>query len=210
MKTIFFIIAGIGVSLLAFVFVSLLYLWIKKQPSSNQKIEEVGKLIRKGAMTFLKKEYIILAKFAGVVCLAIFVFLPSPLWTVIANGTFVDTLLERFLIILAYIAGTAFSCVAGYIGIYIATIANVKTAEAAKSGIKPSFLCGFRGGAVMGLAVVGACLLGVGLAYLVYMQTQSSALLLGFSFGASSLALFAKAGGGIFTKTADISADLVG
>lgn len=210
MKTIFFIIAGIGVSLLAFVFVSLLYLWIKKQPSSNQKIEEVGKLIRKGAMTFLKKEYIILAKFAGVVCLAIFVFLPSPLWTVIANGTFVDTLLERFLIILAYIAGTAFSCVAGYIGIYIATIANIKTAEAAKSGIKPSFLCGFRGGAVMGLAVVGACLLGVGLAYLVYMQTQSSALLLGFSFGASSLALFAKAGGGIFTKTADISADLVG
>ena len=208
MKIVFFIIAGIGISLLAFIFVSLLYLWIKKQPSDNQKIADVGKLIRKGAMTFLKKEYIILSKFAGVVCLVIFVFLPSPLWTVISNGTFLSTLDDRILVIVAYIAGTAFSCVAGYVGIYIATLANVKTAEAAKTGIKPSFLCGFRGGAVMGLAVVGASLLGIGLAYLIFMQTHDTSLLLGFSFGASSLALFAKAGGGIFTKTADISADL--
>ena len=210
MKTVFFILAGIGISLLAFVFVSLLYLWIKKQPSDNQKIADVGKLIRKGAMTFLKKEYIILAKFAGVVCVALFVFLPSPLWTVISEGTFLSTLDNRILVIAAYILGTIFSCIAGYVGIYIATLANVKTAEAAKLGIRPSFLCGFRGGAVMGLAVVGASLLGMGLAYLVFMKTNNTSLLLGFSFGASSLALFAKAGGGIFTKTADISADLVG
>ena len=89
----------------------------------------------------------------------------------------------------------------------MATIANIKTAEAAQKGIQPSFLSGFRGGAVMGMAVVGASLLGVAL---VFLLTKNTTALLGFSFGASSLALFAKAGGGIFTKTADISADLVG
>ena len=108
---------------------------------------------------------------------------------------------------LAYIFGTIFSAFAGKIGIQIATIANVKTAEAAQKGIRPSFLSGFRGGAVMGMAVVGASLLGVSLIFIITDQTSA---LLGFSFGASSLALFAKAGGGIFTKTADISADLVG
>lgn len=108
---------------------------------------------------------------------------------------------------IAYLAGTFFSAVAGKIGISIATIANIKTAEASTKGIKPAFLAGFRGGAVMGMAVVGSSLLGV---TLVLFLTNNTTALLGFSFGASSLALFAKAGGGIFTKTADISADLVG
>lgn len=206
LNIVFFIIAGVGVSILAFLFVSLLYMWIKKQPSDNPTIAEMGKHIRKGAMTFLKKEYIILAKFAGVVSLLIFIFLPKPIW----QGNLSENLVDHIVVVLAYILGNVFSCLAGYIGIAIATIANIKTAEAAKQGIKPSFLCGFRGGAVMGLAVVGASLLGIGLAYLVFMATGNSSLLLGFSFGASSLALFAKAGGGIFTKTADISADLVG
>ncbi|HEY8444311.1 MAG TPA: sodium-translocating pyrophosphatase [Clostridia bacterium] len=205
-RTILFIVAGIVVSLLAFVFVSWFYLWIKKQPSDNPTIAEMGKHIRNGAMTFLKKEYVILAKFAGVVSLFIFVFLPHPIW----QGNISETIVDHITVVLAYLFGNAFSCLAGYVGIAIATIANIKTAEAAQKGIKPSFLCGFRGGAVMGLAVVGASLLGIALAYLVYMATGNSSLLLGFSFGASSLALFAKAGGGIFTKTADISADLVG
>jgi K(+)-stimulated pyrophosphate-energized sodium pump len=206
LKIVFFIIAGVGVSLLAFVFVSWLYMWIKKQPSDNPKIAEMGKYIRQGAMTFLKKEYIILAKFAGVVSLFIFVFLPKPIW----QGNLANTIGDHIGVVVAYILGNVFSGIAGYIGITIATVANIKTAEAAKQGIRPSFLCGFRGGAVMGLAVVGASLLGIGLAYLVFMATGNSLLMLGFSFGASSLALFAKAGGGIFTKTADISADLVG
>jgi K(+)-stimulated pyrophosphate-energized sodium pump len=107
----------------------------------------------------------------------------------------------------AYLFGTVFSAIAGKVGISIATIANIKSAEAATKGIKPSFMSGFRGGAVMGMAVVGASLLGV---TAVLMLTNNTTALLGFSFGASSLALFAKAGGGIFTKTADISADLVG
>ena len=99
------------------------------------------------------------------------------------------------------------SALAGKIGMQVATIVNVKAAEAAQKGIKPSFMTGFRGGAVMGMAVVGTSLLGV---TVILMLVGDATSLLGFSFGASSLALFAKAGGGIFTKTADISADLVG
>jgi K(+)-stimulated pyrophosphate-energized sodium pump len=131
------------------------------------------------------------------------VFLPSPVW----NGDILDNVIMAS----AYIFGTIFSGVAGKIGIQVATIANVKTAEAAQKGIRPSFLSGFRGGAVMGMAVVGSSLLGMALVFLVVkLVTGDSLPLLGFSFGASSIALFAKAGGGIFTKTADISADLVG
>lgn len=184
---------------MAFLFAGWLYLWVKKQPSSNEKIARVGELIRRGANTFLRKEYVVLAKFTLVVAVLIVVFLPTPIWK--------GDVLENIIMALAYIFGTIFSAFAGKIGIQIATIANVKTAEAAQKGIRPSFLSGFRGGAVMGMAVVGASLLGVSLIFIITDQTSA---LLGFSFGASSLALFAKAGGGIFTKTADISADLVG
>lgn len=184
---------------MAFLFAGWLYLWVKKQPSSNEKIARVGELIRRGANTFLRKEYVVLAKFTLVVAVLIVVFLPTPIWK--------GDVLENIIMALAYIFGTIFSAFAGKIGIQIATIANVKTAEAAQKGIRPSFLSGFRGGAVMGMAVVGASLLGVSLIFII---TDQSSALLGFSFGASSLALFAKAGGGIFTKTADISADLVG
>lgn len=198
-----------AVALAAFLMVALLYAWIKKQPSSNPKIAEVGTLIRKGANTFLWSEYKMLGIFASVAAVIIFVLLPAPIW----QGDFASLIATRCFAVIAYLAGTAISAVAGKIGIHIATIANVKTAEAAQRGIKPSFLTGFRGGAVMGLAVVGSSLLGIGLIYLLSLAkivTSPSVLMLAFSFGASSLALFAKAGGGIFTKTADISADLVG
>ena len=108
---------------------------------------------------------------------------------------------------IAYICGTVFSAIAGKLGLFVASLANARSAVAASKGIRPAFLIGFRGGAVMGLAVVGACLLGVMGVMLIFGDTS---ILLGFSFGASSLALFAKAGGGIFTKTADVSADLAG
>ncbi|MEY8352766.1 sodium-translocating pyrophosphatase [Lachnospiraceae bacterium 54-53] len=196
-----FLIISILVSILAFAFAVWLYRWVSAQPSSNKRVQEVGGYIRKGANTFLKKEYLVLTKFCGGAALLIFLFLPSPIW----KG---GSVLHNLTIVLAYICGTVFSGVAGKIGIQVATIANVKTAEAAKNGgLKPSFLSAFRGGAVMGMAVVGSSLLGV---TLVMMITKDATALLGFSFGASSLALFAKAGGGIFTKTADISADLVG
>ena len=194
-----FEIISILVSILAFAFAVWLFLWVKKQPSENAKIAKAGDLIRAGARTFLRKEYLVLAKFAGVAGILIFLFLPTPIW----KGHFS----QNILMLVAYLLGTVFSAIAGKIGIEVATIANVKCSEAAQKGIKPSFMTGFRGGAVMGMAVVGASLLGVSL---VFLFTGDATTVLGFSFGASSLALFAKAGGGIFTKTADISADLVG
>lgn len=194
-----FEIVSIAIAALAFAFAAWLYQWVKKQPSSNERIAEVGGFIRSGAATFLRKEYNVLARFAGVVAVLILLFLPSPIW----HGG----VIKNITMAVAYVAGTAFSALAGKIGIEVATIANIKSAEAAKKGIKPAFLTGFRGGAVMGMAVVGASLLGVSLVLLI---TGNASAVLGFSFGASSLALFAKAGGGIYTKTADISADLVG
>lgn len=199
MNVTFFGIISIIVSILAFLFAAWLYRWVRKQPSSNKRIAEVGNLIRNGADTFLNKEYRVLARFAGVAAILIFIFLPSPVW--------MGNVSKNITMAIAYIAGTIFSAVAGKIGMNIATIANTKAAEAAVKGIKPSFMAGFRGGAVMGMAVVGSSLLGV---TAILLATNNTTALLGFSFGASSLALFAKAGGGIFTKTADISADLVG
>ena len=190
---------SILVALLAFVFAVWLYLWVKRQPCENQKILKATGLIRAGARTFLRKEYAVLTKFASAAAVLIFVFLPKPVWQ--------GEIIHNVWMVIAYIFGTLFSAIAGKIGLEVATIANGRSAEAAKKGIAPSFMAGFRGGAVMGMAVVGASLLGV---TLVYLLTHDATTVLGFSFGASSLALFAKAGGGIFTKTADISADLVG
>jgi K(+)-stimulated pyrophosphate-energized sodium pump len=195
----FFLILSIIISVISFLFAAWLYRWVKNRPSSNRRITAIGGLIRNGASTFLRKEYAVLARFAGIAAILILTFLPSPIWK--------GHILDNITMAIAYLCGTVFSAVAGVIGIRIATIANMKTAEAAQKGIKPSFMSGFRGGAVMGMAVVGGTLLGVALVMLI---TKNTTALLGFSFGASSLALFAKAGGGIYTKTADISADLVG
>ena len=189
-----FLISGI-----AFCFAFYLYLWVKRQKSVNKKVQDIAVLIRQGANTFMRKEYTVLAKFAVVAAIIILILLPAPIW----KGEFTDNIIMS----VAYLCGTVLSALAGKIGIMVATIANVKSAEGAQEGIRPAFLVGFRGGAVMGLAVVGASLLGTAG---VLMLTGNTTALLGFSFGASSLALFAKAGGGIFTKTADVSADLVG
>lgn len=192
-------VVAILVSVLALGVAAWLYTWVKSQKSSNPEIEKIGVLIRNGANTFLTREYKLLGIFVAVVTVFIVVLLPRPIW----QGNVVGNISMA----LAYIVGSVLSALAGKIGIFVATIANIKSAEAARNGIKTSFMAGFRGGAVMGMAVVGTSLLGV---TGVLMLTGDSTIVLGFSFGASSLALFAKAGGGIFTKTADISADLVG
>ena len=184
---------------LAFAFAAYLYLWVKKQKTVNAKIQEVSALIKEGANTFMRREYKILAKFAAVAAVLILLFLPSPIW----QGDPVPIISMA----VAYIAGTVLSAIAGKIGILVATLSNGRAAEGAQKGLKPAFLIGFRGGAVMGLLVVGCSLFGVAA---VLMLTGDSSILLGFSFGASSLALFAKAGGGIFTKAADVAADLTG
>ena len=187
------------VTAIAFGFALYLHLWVRRQKSCTEEVRSAARLIREGANTFLRREYAMLARFAAAAAVIIFVLLPQPVW----RGGALDNLTMA----LSYLAGTALSALAGKIGIFVATGANEKTAEGAREGIRPAFLVGFRGGAVMGLAVVGASLLGVAA---VLCLTGSTTALLGFSFGASSLALFAKAGGGIFTKTADISADLTG
>ena len=194
-------IVAVVVSLLSFGVAAYFYLWVKKLPTANEKLEQVGKLVREGAFAFLKREYRVLSIFAVCVGLLVFLFFPKPIWNS-GNG-----ILEHFSMLLSYFAGTAISAIAGWIGISIATIANMKAASAAQRGVAPSFMAGFRGGAVMGMAVVGSSLLGTAILYLL---TEDPNIVLVFSFGASSLALFAKAGGGIFTKTADIAADLVG
>ena len=187
-------------AVLAFAFAAYLYLWVKKQRTVNARIQEVSALIKEGANTFMRREYSILARFALVVAVIVLVLLPTPIWRT-------ERILDNVSIAIAYLIGTALSAVAGKIGTLVATLSNARTAEGAQHGIKPAFLIGFRGGAVMGLIVVGCSLLGVAA---VLMVVGDATILLGFSFGASSLALFAKAGGGIFTKTADIAADLTG
>ena len=193
-------IVSIVVSLAALAVAAYFYRWVQSLPTAGAEIERIGTLIRRGAFTFMRREYRTLAIFCSVAALLILVFFPSPIWSGQGAG-------QNVAMALAYLVGTFLSGVAGYVGISIATIANVRAASAARQGLAPAFMAGFRGGAVMGMAVVASSLLGASLLYLI---TGNSDVIMAFSFGASSLALFAKAGGGIFTKTADIAADLTG
>ncbi|HHY81311.1 MAG TPA: sodium-translocating pyrophosphatase [Clostridiales bacterium] len=188
------------VSALAIGVAAYFYKWVQNLPVAEGNISQIGQLIRNGAFTFLKREYRILAVFVSIVSILILLVFPSPIW----QGNAIDNILAA----IAYIIGSIFSGYAGYVGISIATIANVRSASAAKKGLAPSYMAGFRGGAVMGMAVVSAALAGAALLHLII--PEKAELVMAFSFGASSLALFAKAGGGIFTKTADIAADLIG
>jgi len=174
--------------------------YINKQNSGSDKMREISDLIRSGANTFLKREYRTLAIFVAVVSVLIVLFIPGPIWAT-------SDPLRNIEMTMAYMFGSTCSALAGYLGLNVATKANAKVAHAAQEGLNKAFPIGFRGGAVMGFSVVGVGLLGVSI---VYFATGDPNIVLGYSFGASSLALFAKAGGGIFTKTADISADLVG
>ena len=194
------LILSLVVSVAALAVAAYFYRWVKALPSANAEIDRLGKLIREGAFTFMKREYRTLLIFCGAVSLLMLLLFPNPVWSGQGIG-------QNVLMVVSYLFGSVLSGLAGVIGISIATIANVKAASAAQKGIAPSFMAGFRGGAVMGMAVVAFSLLGAALVYLV---SGSAEMLMGFSFGASSLALFAKAGGGIFTKTADIAADLAG
>ena len=165
-----------------------LYFYINKHSSGTDNMKDIAASIQEGARAFLKVEFEYLAVFVVVVALVLAIFL-SPIMAV------------------AYVFGSVSSALAGYLGMSVALKANVKSAYAAKDGLNKAFPIAFRGGAVMGLAVVGLALLGISV---VYGFTGDPNMILGFSFGASSMALFAKIGGGIYTKTADVGADLVG
>lgn len=165
-----------------------LFLHVGRQESGSEKMQEISAAIREGAMAFLKREYYTLSAFVAVMGLILAVFL-------------------NFSMALAYVFGSTCSALAGLLGMDVALKANVKTANAARKSLVDAFLTAFYGGAVMGLSVIGLALTGISILYYIYGDPN---VILGFSLGASSLALFAKAGGGIYTKTADIGADLVG
>ncbi len=165
-----------------------LYFYINRQSSGTAKMQEISDAIQEGARAFLKVEFKYLAVFVVVVAVVLAIFL-NPIMAV------------------AYIFGSICSALAGFLGMTVALKANVRSANAAKQGLNKAFPIAFRGGAVMGLSVVGLALLGISV---VYALTGDPELVLGFSFGASAMALFAKIGGGIYTKTADVGADLVG
>lgn len=142
------------ISIASFVVAAYFYQWVKKLPVANARMEEVGKLIRDGAFTFLKREYRILGIFSAVVVVLIVLFFPEPIWHGAAG--------KNILMAVVYLFGTALSGLAGYVGISIATLSNVRSATAAQESIQKSFMAGFRGGAVMGMAVVGTSLAGRG------------------------------------------------
>jgi K(+)-stimulated pyrophosphate-energized sodium pump len=179
------------------------YLYVNKQDSGTERMKEISNAIREGAAAFIRREYTTLAMFVTVVAVLIGIFLPQPIWQS-------QNLLLNLQLPIAYAFGSFCSALAGYLGMNVATKANAKVANAARGGLNKAFPVGFRGGAVMGLLVVGIGLLGLSAVYYLTGMEETLPGVLAFSFGASSLSLFAKAGGGIYTKTADISADLVG
>jgi len=176
-----------------FVIAIVIYNVIKVQPVGNDKMKEISEAIHAGAMTFLKREYTVLAVFI----VAVF---------------FLIVLGMGFQTALAFVGGALCSMLCGFIGMKAATRANVRTAEAARaSGQGSALMVAFNGGAVMGLSVASMGLIGVGIAYILFGGDPETARYInGFAMGASSIALFARVGGGIYTKAADVGADLVG
>jgi len=173
-----------------------LYHYVTKQSSGTEKMREIALAIEEGAKAYLKRQNMALGIFVAVMATVlgiVFTYTHNPFYGVT--------------IALAYVFGSICSTAAAYLGMIAAVKANVRTANAARKGLKKAFPVAFYGGAVMGLSIVGMALLGISVLYYVFRDPE---IVLGFSFGASALALFAKAGGGIYTKTADISADLVG
>ena len=165
-----------------------LYRWVMAQPNDSAAMAEFSGAVQAGAAAYLKRLFQALGALAAVIAVILLFALG---WRSA----------------LAYLIGSACSAAAGYAGMYVATRANARVAWAARSGLKKAFPVGFYAGGVMGLSVVGFALIGMTVLYMIFKDPQ---VVLGYSFGASTLALLAKAGGGIYTKTADIGADLVG
>ncbi|MDG2127604.1 MAG: sodium-translocating pyrophosphatase [Fuerstiella sp.] len=203
MNTVAFCVPAIGAIGLAFS--AYRYWWVVGQDSGTDQMQQIAGRILRGAMAFLKAEYSVLLVFLLVVGGLLY-----------ASGSQQNS---HPLIAMSFALGAVFSGLAGFLGMRIATEANVRTAHAARTGLGPALKLAFSGGSVMGLAVVGLGVIGLGGLFVFYIRefgledgglARTINVLTGFSFGASSVALFARLGGGIYTKAADVGADLVG
>lgn len=173
---------------LAIVFGAILIERISRQDRGNSKMREIAQAIQEGAKTFLKREYIYLAIFALILAIVLAVFIDK---------------LTAF----SFVLGAVLSALAGYIGMMVATMSNSRTAQAARAGLNPALKVAFSSGTTMGMMVAGFGLLGLSVLYL---TIKDPVVINGYALGASLIALFARVGGGIYTKAADVGSDLVG
>ena len=208
MNFLFYLVPIFGIIALIYTFVQ--SSWVGKQDAGNDRMKEISGHIADGAMAFLKAEYKILLYFVIVVAVLLGIMGASN-----ANS--------HWSIGFAFIFGAILSALAGFIGMKIATKSNVRTAEAAKTSLAKALKVSFTGGSVMGMGVAGLAVLGLGATFLIVKQIfapdaavdthemeRAIEIITGFSLGAESIALFARVGGGIYTKAADVGADLVG
>ena len=200
MENLFYLIPVSGV--LAILFGLIKSNWISKQNPGNEKMQEIGLAIREGATAFIVREYKVLAVFVAVVAGLLY-------WVNIASNTTE--------VAFSFVVGAACSALAGALGMRVATLANHRTTEAARNSLSSALSVAFSGGVVMGMNVVGLGILGLSLLFYIYSDgltgtdlTNVMTKVSGFAMGASSIALFARVGGGIYTKAADVGADLVG
>jgi K(+)-stimulated pyrophosphate-energized sodium pump len=189
--------------------------WVTKQDPGDANMQELAGYIANGAIAFLRAEWKILTYFAVIAALLL-------VWSGMAKGTPEHPIHSSPIIAVAFIIGAVLSALAGYIGMKIATKANVRTAQAARTSLSKALKVSFTGGSVMGLGVAGLAIFGLGGLFIVFLKIfnvvninsvemrTAIEVLTGFSLGAESIALFARVGGGIYTKAADVGADLVG
>ena len=207
MNSLFYLVPCFGIVALLYTFIK--SSWVSAQPSGNDRMKEIARYIAEGAMAFLKAEYKILTYFVIIAAILLGIM----------GSTHENS---HWSIALAFVVGAVFSALAGFIGMRIATKSNVRTAEAAKTSLSKALKVSFTGGSVMGMGVAGLAVLGLGSVFILLYNAFAPAsvssvemervieVLTGFSLGAESIALFARVGGGIYTKAADVGADLVG
>lgn len=198
------IVVSLCAGVVALLFAMMKSAWINKQDAGTDKMKEIGAAVREGAMAFLSREYKVLAVF--VIAVAILLVIGNE-----ANIRWVAA---------SFVVGALCSGIAGYFGMRVATAANMRTTQGARSGLTKALTVAFSGGTVMGMSVVGLGIIGLTGLFLIYraafgseiadLQSTVLPILNGFAMGASSIALFARVGGGIYTKAADVGADLVG
>ena len=192
---------ALAAGVLALIFAVITALQVLREDPGDETMQRIAVAIQEGATAFLKREYTFMAAFVAAVAVVIVVFIDFDVLDKFTDPpNFPETALS-------YVLGAIASGSAGYIGMYVAVRANVRTAEKARIGLNPALRVAFSSGAVMGVTVTGISILCITGLYLIFQDVRP---LTGFAFGASSIALFARVGGGIYTKAADVGADLVG